>query len=115
MRASATEILVGISVILCVLAVVVFGLIVPLATVDHVTLTVKHKERIVRGSGEHIHSKYLVFTDGEVFEDVDTMLFWKFDSSDIYGHLNEGQTYRAKVNGWRIPFLSAYRNIITIE
>lgn len=83
------------------------------------TITVKRLERIVEssGSGEttSTSSKYLVFTNNEVFENTDSWLYLKFSSSDLYSKLEEGQTYKVKVAGWRIPFLSWYRNIIEIE
>jgi len=83
------------------------------------TIMVKRLERIVEssGSGEtaSTSSKYLVFTNNEVFENTDSWLYLKFSSSDLYSKLKEGQTYKVKVAGWRIPFLSWYRNIISIE
>lgn len=79
---------------------------------DDVTITVKDKERIVNRNGKG--ARYLVWSEeGEVFEDVDSFLGWKFNSSDIYGQLDEGTTYNCKVYGWRIPFLSKYRNIVS--
>jgi hypothetical protein len=57
-----------------------------------------------------------VFTEeGEVFENSDTFFYQKWNSSDIYGKLTVGNKYKATVYGWRIPFLSNYRNIIEIE
>ena len=72
-----------------------------------VEFTVKHKERV--------QGIYLIYTDKEVFQNIDNMLFWKFNSSDIYGRIDKGKTYKAKVNWYRIPFLSWYRNIIEIK
>ena len=83
------------------------------------TITVKRLERIVESSwsGETASttSKYLVFTNNEVLENTDSWLYLKFSSSDLYAKLKEGQTYKIKVAGWRIPFLSWYRNIIEIK
>lgn len=39
----------------------------------------------------------------------------KFDSSDVYGELEIGNSYEVRVVGWRIPLLSWYRNIIDVE
>jgi hypothetical protein len=77
---------------------------------EWVEISITHKERT---GGEH--SRYLVFTDGEVFENTDSLAFWKFDSSDIYGHMAVGKTYRARVAGWRVRFMSMYRNIIEVQ
>ena len=85
----------------------------PHLTKDTATFKVVSKERIVESRGEGVSSKYLVFTDGEVFKNTDCLVLWKFGSSDLQGELREGKTYRAEVYGWRIPFLSWYRNIVT--
>jgi hypothetical protein len=39
----------------------------------------------------------------------------KFNSSDIYNQLEKGKKYRIKVYGFRIPFLSWYKNIIEVK
>lgn len=81
-----------------------------------VIFTVTHIERIIQDE----QSKYLVFTEGEngkieVFENTDTVLYFKFNSSDIQARLRPGKKIEAKVNGLRIPFLSMYRNIIAVK
>lgn len=85
-------------------------------TEEIVTVTVSEKERITSGSGSGITSKYLVWTEeGETFELTDSLLRGHFSASDLYGRLDEGVTYRAVVYGWRIPFLSTYRNVVELE
>lgn len=76
-------------------------------TVETVTATVTDKT--VKRSGET--DKYLVFTDQETFENTDEWLAGKFNSSDVYGRIKVGKTYKFTVRGWRIPFFSSYRNI----
>lgn len=93
-----------------VLALVSINGITTYATKETVSLTVQSKERITDGS----NSKYLVFTDGEVFENTDNWWVLKFNSSDVYGQLREGATCQAVVSGWRIPFFSSYRNILSV-
>lgn len=80
------------------------------------TITVTGKERIV----EDFSSKYLVFSEDThgnvlVFENTDSLLRWKWDSSNIQGQLKEGNTYKIVVVGFRVPFLSMYQNIIKVE
>lgn len=53
--------------------------------------------------------------DEETFEITDEFLLGRFNSSDDYGRLKVGETYTVMVNGWRVPFLSWYRNIIEIN
>jgi len=69
------------------------------------------KERITTKES----SKYLIFTETEVFENTDTLLSLKFNSSDVYGEINIGQTCDLTVNWYRIPFFSMYRNILSAE
>ena len=84
-------------------------------TDEVVTFTVEEKERIVKQSGEGVSSKYLIFTDNGVFENTDTVWYWKWNSSDVYGDLKEGEEYTVMVYGWRVPFLSMYKNIVEIN
>jgi hypothetical protein len=78
--------------------------------------TVDRRERVTSGRGDSSHSYYLVWAlEGEVFMVADSWSFLQWDSSDRYGRLKEGKRFRALVAGWRIGFLSWYRNIIEIE
>ena len=91
--------------------VVVLVMAATRVTVDYVTATVTSKESVARGKGH----KYLIFTEGETFENTDSLAFWKFNSSDIYGRIKAGKRYRFKVRGWRVPMFSWYRNILDAE
>ena len=74
-------------------------------------ITIKSTERVA----DNEDSKYLVWTtDGETLEITDSLFFFRWDSSDTYGKLEEGKTYKVLVAGWRVPFLSMYENIIKI-
>lgn len=77
-------------------------------TQEEITFTVKNTE-VIHKNGR---SRYLVFTDKEVFENKDAMLLWKFNSSDLQNEFEPGKTCTARVYGWRINILSWYRNII---
>jgi len=87
------------------------GLIFPMTTQDYVEFVVIDKERV----GKDSNSAYLIFTESETFENSDIFVLGKFDSSDIYGQIEEGKTYRATVCGYRVGFLSMYRNIVSIK
>jgi hypothetical protein len=82
---------------------------------DTIEIVVTDKERITTGSVKNLKHKYLVYTEGEVFENTDSFSFFKWNSSDIHGYLVEGKTYKVKVAGWRVPFLSSYRNIVDVD
>jgi hypothetical protein len=105
----------GCSPCLAVLAIL-FLFVLPqlcyLGSQADVTFTVASKERVSTGSGDSLKHKYLVYTEGETFEVVDTVAFMLWNSSDRYGHLVAGKQYRSRVAGWRFPFWSTYRNIL---
>lgn len=79
-------------------------------------ITVTDKERIVETDGETTTSKYLVFgrdahNNTQVFENTDSLLRGKFNSSTIQGQLVQGCTYEVDHFGWRSGFFSMYPNI----
>lgn len=49
----------------------------------------------------------------EVFQNSDSLPFFKFNSSDVQQQFDVGQTYRMNVNWMRVPFFSMYRNVIS--
>jgi len=75
-------------------------------------VVIQDKERVVTGSGATQESKYLIFTDTETFENIDSWLALKFNSSDVYGAIPVGAKCAFTVTGFRIPFFSMYRNIL---
>lgn len=82
---------------------------------DYVITTVTGKEVVVTGDSESTDSKYLIFTEDEVFENEDLFWKWKFDSSDLQNKVKVGETYKMTVYGWRVPFFSSYRCIYNAE
>ncbi len=66
-------------------------------------------------------SKYLVFTrlvdtdEVRVFQITDSYSHARFDSSDLYGTIEEGKTYVFTVYGYRSEYLSEYENILSAE
>lgn len=72
------------------------------------TFTVTGKENVKSGNS----GKYLVYTDKTTYEIEDSWIFWRWDSSDVYGKIEIGKTYTATLQGYRVPFLSWYQNII---
>lgn len=83
----------------------------PYCTADTKTITIESKE-VMTSNG---NGKYLIFTDSEVYQNTDCWARGKFRSSDLYRKLKVGNTYNVNVYGWRIPFLSAYKNIVSIN
>jgi hypothetical protein len=103
-----------------IVALLSSSVIVNYVSVDHVTATVhREPERECRTSGSDgsvsTECSWKIYTENEVFEDVDNMWFFKFNSADIANRIRNGETYCFKVNGYRLPFLSWFRNIITVK
>jgi len=94
-----------------VIGTIVISPIIAYGTKSTVQFVVSDKERVMTSES----SKYLVFTDGEVYENTDSLWYFKFNSSDVYGSLHEGQKYEAVVYGFRVPFLSWYKNIVSVK
>jgi hypothetical protein len=86
-------------------------MIYPYATADTIEFTVEEKTVVISNS----KSKYLIFTTDEVLQNKDSIMRWKFNSSDIQRELKEGSTYKADIYGWRVPFFSMYKNIVSVQ
>ncbi len=106
--------------LLVTLAVLFFVLIIPLINVfyvygtqKNVTLDINKTERIVERDGSG--SKYLIYTKEGVYENTDTLLRGKFNSSDVYNQLEAGKKYNCDTYGWRMPFFSSYPNIVSCQ
>ena len=98
-----------------VLALVIFTAY-PIAykmSAETIEISIKEKERITTGKGENIESKFIIYSETEVFENTDSWLYFKFNSADYQNKFTVGKTYKVKVAGWRVPFLSMYRNIVS--
>ncbi|MDG1949937.1 MAG: hypothetical protein P8J32_03920 [bacterium] len=78
---------------------------------ETITVHVEKTERIQDGDSQ----KYMVYTANETFENTDSWLFLKKNSSDIYGMLKPEHQYEVRVAGWRWTLTSSYRNIIEVK
>ena len=58
---------------------------------------------------------YLIYTKEATYEITDSWLYGRFDSSDLYGKIEVGKTYKVTVGGKRVHFLSVYPCIHKIE
>lgn len=82
---------------------------------ETIEITITDKERITTGGGENISSKFIIYTENEVIENTDSWIYFKFNSADYQNKFVVGEKYEVKVVGWRIPFLSMYRNVVNIQ
>jgi hypothetical protein len=61
-------------------------------------------------------AKYLVSSvDGEVYEITDSWVRMRWDSSDLYAYLQSNMSCNIVYQGWRAPFFSDYKNIISAD
>lgn len=105
------ETLIKILIGLIILGVIAIDPILVYTTSTNAEFTVKDKTTVVSQG----HSKYLIYTDNEVYEDTDSVWYFKFNSSDVYSQIEVGKHYNAKVYGLRVPFLSWYKNIVSVQ
>lgn len=83
------------------------------STPETVRAMVTDKERQVSSDSDGATtSKYIVFTDKEVFQNTDSMIRGKWRSSDLQGNLHAGCTYDFNVYGFRNGPFSIYRNMV---
>jgi len=61
--------------------------------------------------GKDSNDKYLIYTDITTYEITDALFKWRWDSSDLYGAIQVGKTYKIETGGYRIGILSTYPNI----
>jgi hypothetical protein len=109
--------------IILVIALIIFGIIIPFVTQDYVTLTVTDKETYTStdcsDSDGHrscsTNTYKLIYTNGEILQFDDTFVLWVFGSQTMYSHIEEDQTYKFKVWGFNVPWLNMYRNVISYE
>lgn len=95
-------------VILAVVGVIIGPGILKVCNQRTVTVTVTDKESHRHGEKK---DKYLIYTNDTTYEITDSLLKWRWDSSDLYGKIEVGATYEFKVGGYRIHLLSTYPNI----
>ena len=107
---------IGVGFFLIFLFFAVLFNVVSYANSDQVRFTVTDKQTKMTCDGKSSCSdKYLVYTDSGTYEITDSLILFRFNSSDVYGRLIVGKTYRADAYGWRVPFLSMYQNLDNVR
>lgn len=97
-----------IGAIVLVLLAAISPIIIDRATEQTVVVTVTDKA-IKRSGDDDI---YLIYTDNGTYKITDSVAYWRWDSSDLYGEIEKDTTYECRVAGFRLPFFSEYKNII---
>lgn len=61
------------------------------------------------------NDQYLVYTDVDTYKIEDTIAYFNYRSSDVWGKLTKGNTYEFTTTYWRAPWLSWYENIVDVK
>lgn len=112
-----SNVIIGLIVALIVLVILAVPFAISRLTEKTKTFTVTRilDQTYSSGSGHHLTVKhrYLVYTDHGTYKDTDTVWFFKFNSSDLLGQLQNGHRYTCDTTGFRFGFTSSYRNLIS--
>lgn len=100
--------------LIVILAVVAFGGTCAYVTGTKGEATFKVRRLEVKRASED-SDKYLVFTNKGVFENTDSWVVGKCNSSDVQNKLEKGKCYKAQVHGVRFGCTSTYKNIESVE
>lgn len=76
------------------------------------TFRITGKESVSTDDNGH---EYRVYTTAGTFKVTDSIVHPRFNSADVYGRLEAGQTYTCEVYGYRIPLFSSFKNILHCE
>jgi hypothetical protein len=87
---------------------------ISVSNIDNCKIIKLQQQQIVSGENNSINTKirYLIITDKETFVCENAILHGKFNNSDLFFRLKEGDTYNFKVCGVGKSFLTDYRNIL---
>ena len=99
--------------ILLIFVSIVLSIAFPIVTIR--TFEGALEDRIVDQGNTFLVLKNISNGKTEVFENEDSLLFWKFNSTDFVKDIKPGVIYHFKVNGLRIPIFSMYRNILSFK
>lgn len=99
--------------ILLIFVSIVLSIAFPIVTIRTFEGTLE--DRIVDRGNTFLVLKNISNGKTEVFENEDSLLFWKFNSTDFVKDIKPGVIYRFKFNDLRIPIFSMYRNILSFK
>lgn len=100
----------AIMVIAAVLIAVSSGIFVGTSTASNCVVS----EKSVNATGDG--SEYRIYTENcGTFVVTDSIVDGRFDSADVYQKIKAGKTYDMTLRGPRIPILSMFPNIISLQ
>lgn len=109
---NASRYIMGIFICACIIFAIIAIPIATYASKERVYgVEITDKERIVKSESSY----YLVFTDKGVYQNTDSLWYFKFDSSDVQNEMVVGSVCDMTVYWYRVPFLSWYQNILEVN
>lgn len=101
------------SVFLVIISIfLIWYIAIPYQNPTVITITVQEKYvKNSKGLGKYM----IIDTNNNTYEITDLIFKGKFNSSDLYAGLKEGETYEVEITGSRIEWLSCYKNINVIK
>ena len=85
------------------------------STAEITATAIRDGERVCTSTDSGQSCRFLEYFGDETFQNVDSLLFMKWNSADVHREIVAGKTCNLKVVGWRVPFLSMFRNIISAD
>lgn len=105
-----------VNVFICFLFIFIILLVVFLGCGESINKAINMRTEVVTVTDKMVkEEKYLIYSENTTYQISDSLLLWRWDSSDLYGQIMVGETYEIRVAGYRIPFLSWYPNIYEVK
>lgn len=103
------------AILVIAVLMIILSVVIPYNTRDSMVTTVTEKQRMCNSTSEGQDCKWMVFTKDQEFENTDTILFMKWNSTTLQRKLEIGKTYKIEYYGHRVGFLSSYPNIVGVK
>lgn len=99
--------------------ILLLTLLVPLFAGYHQTkqqdCTINGKDRTSSMTSNGASNVRIYTDDCGVFTIQDSLVHTRWNSADLYGQIKVGQRYHVAYYGWRIPFFSAFPNLLSAD
>lgn len=103
-------VVIGLIIAAFVLGAIGFGIYSATHVETHAACVVTDKDRTTNRDNK---SDARIYTENcGTFQVSDSLLSWTFSSADTYASIKVGETYDFKTRGFRVPFFSAFSNIV---
>lgn len=104
-----------VNVFICLLFILIILLVVFLGCGESINKAINMRIETVTVTDKMVkEERYLIYSENTTYQISDSLLLWRWNSSDLYGQIMVGETYEIRVAGYRIPFLSWYPNIYEV-